>query len=86
MLTFLSNLDANSRTPTTPLEVTYPNIPLRRYSVMDLCFNRDHVDENELKAELKMGLQLLAAARHNFPLSGKFLGSLSHTLQEHQVL
>lgn len=53
--------------------------------VMDLCFNRDQVDEMEIKAEVKNALRIFEGARHGSPLLGRFLSSLRHILQKHSV-
>ena len=53
--------------------------------VMDLCFNRDEVDEAEVKAEVKAALQMFGDARNTSPLLGRFLSSLSDLLLQHKV-
>ena len=53
--------------------------------VMDLCFNRDEADEAEIKAEVKAALNMFEDTRHVSPLLGRFLSSLYHILQKHNV-
>ena len=53
--------------------------------VMDLCFNRHEADEAEVKAEVRSALQLFEDNKHASPLLGRFLSSLRHVLQKHQV-
>ena len=53
--------------------------------VMDLCYNKDEADGPEIKREVKAALQGFADSRHVSPLPGRFLNSLCHILQKHQV-
>lgn len=53
--------------------------------VMDLCFNKNEIDEVEIKAEVKAGLQMFEDTQHISPLLGRFLSSLRNLLQKHRV-
>jgi len=52
---------------------------------MDLCFNRDQADEAEIKAEVKVALQMFEHSRNASPLQTRFLNSLSDVLRKHKV-
>lgn len=53
--------------------------------VMDLCFNRDQVDEEEIRAEVKATLQMFEDAKHVSPLLGRFLKSICGVTSKHKV-
>ncbi|KIW48239.1 hypothetical protein, variant [Exophiala oligosperma] len=53
--------------------------------VMDLCFNRDQVDEQEIRAEVKATLQMFEDAKHVSPLLGRFLKSICGVTSKHKV-
>jgi len=53
--------------------------------VMDSCFNRAKADQIQIKAEVKATLQMFEDDKHASPLLSRFLSSLYHILQKHQV-
>ncbi|KAI1135480.1 hypothetical protein F5Y05DRAFT_421424 [Hypoxylon sp. FL0543] len=53
--------------------------------VMDLCFNRDEVNEAEIKAEVRRVLQRFEETKQMTPLPGHFLGFLYKILRKHTV-
>lgn len=53
--------------------------------VMDLCFNKGHVDESERKAEVEEAMQKLEVGRHVSPLLRRCLDTLAKMLQKHRV-
>lgn len=53
--------------------------------VMDLCFNKNEVDEAEIKGDVKAALQIFEDARDASPLFNRCLSSLGAILQKHKV-
>ncbi|KAI1774854.1 hypothetical protein F4818DRAFT_441679 [Hypoxylon cercidicola] len=53
--------------------------------VMDLCFNRDEVDEAEIKADVRTALKKFQDNRGVSLLPGRFLRSLCDILRKHRV-
>ncbi|KAI0118064.1 hypothetical protein F4776DRAFT_634996 [Hypoxylon sp. NC0597] len=53
--------------------------------VMDLCFNKDETDKEEIKADVKAALQRFEDTKDVSPLPRRFLRSLCDTLQKHKV-
>ncbi|CZR68279.1 uncharacterized protein PAC_18178 [Phialocephala subalpina] len=53
--------------------------------IMDLCFNREQADEEEIKAEVKTALKMFEDTSNPSPLPGRFLSSLSDVLLKHEV-
>lgn len=52
---------------------------------MDLCFNREEANGEDLKAEVKAALKMFEDSGNACPLLGQFLGSLSDVLRKHKV-
>ncbi|KAF2093561.1 hypothetical protein NA57DRAFT_61267 [Rhizodiscina lignyota] len=53
--------------------------------VMDLCFNRDEADREEIKTEVKAALRKFENARDVSPLPDRFLSSLSDMMRKYNV-
>ncbi|KAI1085937.1 hypothetical protein F5B19DRAFT_487838 [Rostrohypoxylon terebratum] len=53
--------------------------------VMDLCFNKDEVDEVQMKMEIQTALKEFEDARRRSSHPGRFLGSLCEIMRKHNV-
>lgn len=53
--------------------------------IMDLCFNRDKVDDAEIKEAVRTTLQRFEETRESSPLFARFLSSSNNILQKYKV-